>query len=123
MDRLFRSNSSISFRTSIPLDIINDDDHTVEETNLLDLQKWNIPKVEPMSIYRTSWTENPFVLNTNSELLNKHILFQKLMKNVDYFPKEMISLLKNSVIYILALFKSLVNLLLEKVLTLLVLCV
>ena len=60
MDRLFRSSSSVSSRTSIPPDIINEDDNTVEETDLPDFQKWNIPKVEPKSIYRTSWTENTF---------------------------------------------------------------
>ena len=36
MDRLFRSSSSVSSRTSIPPDIINEDDHTVEETDLPD---------------------------------------------------------------------------------------
>ena len=60
MDRLFRSSSSVSSRTSIPPDIINEDDNTVEETDLPDFQKWNIPKVEPKSIYRTSWTKNTF---------------------------------------------------------------
>ena len=54
MARLFRFSSSISSRTSIPPDIINEDDHIVEETDLPDFHKWNIPKVEPKSIYRTS---------------------------------------------------------------------
>ena len=60
MDRLLRSSSSVSSRTSIPPDIINEDDHTVEETDLLDFQKWNIPRVEPKAIYKTSWTEYTF---------------------------------------------------------------
>ena len=36
MDRLFRSSSFVSSRTSIPPDIINEDDHTVEEIDLPD---------------------------------------------------------------------------------------
>ena len=58
MDRLFRSNSSVSSRSSIPPDIINKEDYTVEETDLTDFQKWNIPKVNTKSIYRTIWVQN-----------------------------------------------------------------
>ena len=96
MARLFRFSSSVSSRTSIPPDIINEDDHTIEETDLPNFHKWNIPKVEPKSIYRTRWTENTFC-SQYRVLLNKHIQFQKLMKNIAYFLKEilMISLLKN----------------------------
>ena len=60
MDRLWRSNSSISSRTSVPLDIINEEDHIVEEMGFPDFQKWNIPKVDSKSMYRTNWTENTF---------------------------------------------------------------
>ena len=44
-----------------------------------------------------------FILLTKLELLNKHFLFQKLMKNIACFLKEilMIFLLKNSIICIL----------------------
>ena len=58
MDILFRSNSSVSSRSSIPPDIINKEDYTVEETDLTDFQKWNIPKVDTKSIYRTIWVQN-----------------------------------------------------------------
>jgi len=40
MDRLFRSNSFVSFRSSIPLDIINEEDYFVEEADFTDLKKW-----------------------------------------------------------------------------------
>ena len=60
MDILFRSNSSVSSRSSIPPDIINKEDYTVEETDLTDFQKWNIPKVDTKSIYRTIWVQNTF---------------------------------------------------------------
>ena len=58
MDILFRSNSSVSSRSSVPPDIINKEDYTVEETDLTDFQKWNIPKVDTKSIYRTIWVQN-----------------------------------------------------------------
>ena len=57
------------------------------------------------------------ILLTKLELLNKHFLFQELMKNVACFLKRtlLILLLKNSAICILAWFKLLLNHLLEKV--------
>ena len=58
MDILFRSNSSVSSRSSVPPDIINKEDYTVEETDLTDFQKWNILKVDTKSIYRTIWVQN-----------------------------------------------------------------
>ena len=52
MDRLWRSNSSISSRTSCPLDIVNEENHTVEDNELFpDFQKWNIPKVDTKTFY------------------------------------------------------------------------
>ena len=46
MDRLFRSNSSVSSRSSVPPDIINEEDYSVEETDFTDFKKWCIPKVD-----------------------------------------------------------------------------
>ena len=60
MDILFRSNSSVSSRSSVPPDIINEEDYAAEETDLTDFQKWNIPKVDTKSIYRTIWVQNTF---------------------------------------------------------------
>ena len=119
MDRLWRSNSFVSSRTGCPLDIVNEEDHTVEDNEFPDFQKWNIPKIDSKVVYKTSWTKNKFyfILLTKLELLNKHFLFQELMKNVACFLKEtlLISLLKNSVICILVWFKLLLNHLLENV--------
>ena len=60
MDRLWRSNSSISSRTGCPPNIVNEEDHTVEENEFPDFQKWNIPKVDTKTVYKTSWAENAF---------------------------------------------------------------
>ena len=60
MDRLFRSNSSVSSKSSVPLDIINEEDYSIEETNFTDFKKWCIPKVDTKSIYRTSWVQSTF---------------------------------------------------------------
>ena len=58
MDRLWRSNSSVSFRTNCLHDIVNEEDHTVEGNEIPDFQKWNIPKVNTKSIYNTSQAKN-----------------------------------------------------------------
>ena len=58
MDRLWRSNSSISSKTGCLPDIVNEEDHIVKENEILDFQKWNIPKVNTKSIYKTSQAKN-----------------------------------------------------------------
>ena len=58
MDRLWRSNSSVSSKTGCLPDIVNEEDHIVKENEILDFQKWNIPKVNTKSIYKTSWAKN-----------------------------------------------------------------
>ena len=60
MDRLWRSNSSISSRTSCPPDIVNEEDHTIDDNELiLDFRK-TIPKVDTKTVYKTSFVENTF---------------------------------------------------------------
>ena len=60
MDRLWRSNSSVSSRIGCPPDIVNEEDHTVEESEIPDFQKWNIPKIDTTSVYKTSFVETTF---------------------------------------------------------------
>ena len=57
---MWRSNSSVISRTGCPPDIVNEEDHTVEDKEFPDFQKWNIPKVDTKIVYKTSWTENKF---------------------------------------------------------------
>ena len=60
MERLWRSNSFVSSRTSFPLDIVNEENHIVEENEFLDFQKWNIPKVDTKTVYKNSFVESAF---------------------------------------------------------------
>ena len=61
MDKLWRSNSSISSRTSCPPDIVNEEDHTIGDNEvILDFRKWTIPKVDTKTIYKTSFVESTF---------------------------------------------------------------
>ena len=127
MDRLWRSNSSVSSRTSCPPDIVNEEDHNVEDNELFPyFQKWNIPKVDTKLFIKLVLLKVLFILLTKLELLNKYSLFQKLMKNVACFLKEILVnllLLKNSVICILEWFKLPLNHSLERLLMLLFSCV
>ena len=82
MDRLWRSNSSISSRTSCSPDIVNEEDHTIDDNELIpDFCNWNIPRVDTKTIYKTSFVEVLFIRLRKPELLNKFSLFQKFMKN------------------------------------------
>ena len=60
MDRLWRSNSSISSRTACPPDIVNEEDHNVDDSEIPDFTKWTIPKVDTKNVYKISWAENTF---------------------------------------------------------------
>ena len=61
MDRLWKSNSSVSSKTGCPLDIVNEEDHNVEDNELFpDFQKWNIPKIDTKNVYKISCAENAF---------------------------------------------------------------
>ena len=91
MDRLWRSNSSVSSKTSVPPDIINEEDHTVEETNFPDFQKWNIPKVDPKSIYRTSWIENTFCSQYRVRTLEQTFSISRTHEKCCMFSKRNIN--------------------------------
>ena len=60
MDRLWRSNSSIISRTGCPPDIVNEEDHNVDDSEIPDFSKWTIPKIEAKNVYKISWVENTF---------------------------------------------------------------
>ena len=60
MDRLWRSNSSVSSKTGCPLDIVNEEDHDVDDSEILDFQKLTIPKIDTKNIYKISWAKNTF---------------------------------------------------------------
>ena len=125
MDRLWRYNSSVSSRIGCPSDIVSEEE-TLLKKMISRISRNGISQrliLSPST--RLAGLRILSILNTKFELLNNHFLFQGLMKNVVCFLKEilMISLLKNSVICILVLFKLLLNCLLEKVSMLLFSCV
>ena len=60
MDRLQRSNSSVSSRTGCPPGIVNEEDHNVKEHEIPDFRKWTIPKIDTKNVYKISWAENTF---------------------------------------------------------------
>ena len=60
MDRMWRSNSSISSRTGCPPDIVNEEDHNVDDSEIPDFNKWTIPKVDTKNVYKISWAESTF---------------------------------------------------------------
>ena len=104
MDRLWRSNSSISSRTGCPPDIVNEENHNVDDNEIPDFSKWTIPKIDTKNVYKISWAKILFILLIKLEQLNKYSLFQKLMKNVACLLKRILVnflLLKNLAICIL----------------------
>ena len=60
IDRLWRSNSSISSRTGCPPDIVNEEDHNVDDSEIPDFSKWTIPRIDTKNVYKISWAESTF---------------------------------------------------------------
>ena len=126
MDKLWRSSSSFSSRTSCPPDIINEEDHNIDDSEVLDFSKWTIPKVDTKNVYKISWAESTFHSAYKVRTVEQIFSISKLMKNVACLLKRILVnflLLKNSAICILVWFKLLLNLLPERALMLLFSCV
>jgi hypothetical protein len=64
MNRLFRSNSSVSSRsTRIPEipEVVNEEHVEYhDEDSFIDVNDWNIPKVPSKEIYRKKWSMTSF---------------------------------------------------------------
>ena len=126
MDRLWRSNSSISSRTGCPPDIVNEKDHNVDDSEIPNFTKWTIPKVDTKNVYEISWAENTFHSVYKVRTVEQIFSISKTHEKCCLFTKKNIVnflLLKDSAIYILVWFKLLLNLLSERVLMLLFSCV
>ena len=121
MDKLWRSNSSISSRTGCPPVIVNEEDHTVEEHEILDFRKWNIPKIDTKTVYKTSFVETTFYPIYKVRTVEQTFSISRVHEKCCLFSKRNINelLQKNSVICILVWFKLLLNHSPERVLMLL----
>ena len=91
MDRLWRSNSSVSSRIGCPPDIVNEEDHTVEENEFPDFQKWNIPKVDTKVVYKTRWVENTFYSAYKVRTIEQTFSISKTHEKCCLFSKRNIS--------------------------------
>jgi len=63
MNRFFRSNSSVSSKSSIDRipEIVNEEQVELQSDDyLIDFDDWNIPKVPSKEIYRKKWLKTSF---------------------------------------------------------------
>ena len=92
MERLWKSNSSVSSRTGFPPDIVNEEDHNVEDNELFPVfQKWNISKIDTKTIYKTSWTENAFHFAYKARTVEQIFSISKTHEKCCLFSKRNIS--------------------------------
>ena len=92
MYRLWRSNSSVSSRTGCPFDIVNEEHHNVEDNELfLDFQKWNIPKVDTKTVYKTSFVESAFHSAYKARTVEQIFSISKTHEKCCLFSKRNIS--------------------------------
>ena len=92
MDRLWRSNSSVNSRIGCPPDIVNEKDHNVEDNELFpDFQKWNIPKVDTKTVYKTSFVESAFHSAYKARTVEQIFSISKTHEKCCLFSKRNIS--------------------------------
>jgi hypothetical protein len=56
--KMWRSTSSVSYRSSLPPDIVNSEQLSFESNDSFNFDKWNIPKISNKDIYSTSWLKS-----------------------------------------------------------------
>ena len=84
--------SSVSSRTSCPPDIVNKEDHTVEDNELFpNFQKWNIPKVDTKIVYKTSFVESAFYSTYKVRTVEQIFSISKTHEKCCLFSKRNIS--------------------------------
>ena len=85
MDRLWRSNSSVS----CPPDIVNEEDHTIDDNELiLDFHNWNIPKVDTKIVYKTSFVESAFHSAYKARIVEQIFSISKTHEKCCLFTKK-----------------------------------
>ena len=84
--------SFVNSRTSCPPDIVNEEDHTVKDSELfLDFQKWNIPKIDTKTVYKISWAENVFHSAYEARIVEQIFSISKTHEICCLFSKRNIS--------------------------------
>jgi hypothetical protein len=98
--KMWRSTSSVSSRSSLPPDVVNSEQFSVEDDNAFNFDKWNIPKLSTKDVYTTSWlkssfkaeysiktVEQTFAISSNNstfQLFNKRFVNASLAKDYKF---------------------------------------
>ena len=89
---MWRSNSSINSRTSCPPDIVNEEDHTIDDNELIpDFHHWNISKVDTKTIYKTSFVESTFHSAYKARTVEQIFSISRVLEKCCLFTKKNIN--------------------------------
>ena len=92
MDKLWRTNSSINSRTSCPPNIINEEDHTFDDNELIpNFCNWNIPKVNTKTVYKTNFVESAFHFAYKARTVEQIFSISKVYEKCCLFTKRNIN--------------------------------
>ena len=80
-----------SSRSSIPPDIINEDDYSIEENDFTKFKKWCIPKVDTKSICKTSWIQSTFNTKFNVKTIEQTYSISKTHEKGCLFNRKCIN--------------------------------
>ena len=78
-------------RIGCPPAIVNEEDHTVEEHEIPDFRKWNIPKVDTKSVYKTSFVEITFYPIDKVRTIEQTFSISRVHKKCCLFSKRNIN--------------------------------
>ena len=94
MSRLFRSNSSVSSRSttlpSIPNQglVINEEDVEIQNDNFN--ARWNIPKLPIKEIYKTTFLQNVFKVTLHVKTIEQVYALEKPLQTCQLFDAKLI---------------------------------
>ena len=97
--KIWRSNFSVSSRSSFPPDIANSEHVLFENDNVFNINKWSIPKLLPKDIYtNSSWLKSSFWSEYFVKTVEKLSLFLEIIRHFNCFIKDSLKVLSLKVI-------------------------
>ena len=79
-------------RTSCPPDIVNEEDHTIDDNELIpDFRNWNVPKVDTKTVYKTSFVESVFHSIYKARIVEHIFSISKVHEKCCLFTKRNIN--------------------------------
>ncbi|KAG7958992.1 hypothetical protein I3843_10G049000 [Carya illinoinensis] len=87
---MFRSNSSVSSRSGLPPDIINEEDCEISENDSNTSDQWHMPKIKIDSLYNRTWIQSKMKSLFQVKTIEQTFPVSRIQEQCVLFQKKMI---------------------------------